>query len=322
MMCGDMNGTDSPGDQTGPAHRRPSVATSHRSSGPARRPRHRGPLVAVLVLVGVVAAGAVVVALGVVPGAARTAQPAGPGGAGHGQDDSRRVADQIVSVFENGDPEVRYDYVDDLDDGRGYTAGRAGFCTACGDLVKVVQPYTDRVPGNPLAPFLPELKRLAAQHSDDVGGLDGFQDAWVKAAADPAFRETQDHLVDELYFRPAAELARQSGVGTPLGLLVLYDTAIQNGISGEPEGMAGMAKRTTEVVGGTPGTGVDEMRWLRAFLGIRRDVLLHPADPTTAEVWRASVGRVDALGRLIDQGQTQLQPPITINPFGRPQTIN
>ena len=237
------------------------------------------------------------------------------------QDDHRRIADQIISVFENDDPEIRYDYVADLDDGRGYTAGRAGFCTACGDLDKVVERYTDRVPDNPLAPFRSELARLAGEQSDDISGLDGFEQAWEQAAADPAFREIQDDLVDELYYRPAVELARQNGIGTPLGVLILYDTAIQHGTSSDPEGLAGIVKRTVTVAGGNPSTGVDEMEWLRTFLGIRREVLQNPNDPETAEVWRASVGRVDVLRTLIDEGRWQLDPPITIRPFGRSHTI-
>jgi chitosanase len=86
--------------------------------------------------------------------------------------------------------------------------------------------------------------------------------------------------------------------------------------------MVGIAGRTAQAADGTPASGVDEMEWLRVFLGIRRDVLLNPADPETAEVWRASVGRVDALRKLIDEGQAQLRPPITISPFGRPHTID
>ena len=41
-------------------------------------------------------------------------------------------ADQLISIFENGIPEIQYGYAEDLDDGRGITAGRAGFCTGWG----------------------------------------------------------------------------------------------------------------------------------------------------------------------------------------------
>src|SRR5579862_8416717 len=46
----------------------------------------------------------------------------------------RRRADQIISVFENDTIELQYGYTEELDDGRGLTAGRAGFTTATGDL--------------------------------------------------------------------------------------------------------------------------------------------------------------------------------------------
>ncbi len=68
----------------------------------------------------------------------------------------------------------------------------------------------------------------------------------------------------------------------------------------------------------SPITGMD---WLRVFLGIRRDVLVNPSDTETADVWRASAGRVDVLRTLVEEGRSQLQPPITVNPFGRPHPI-
>ena len=45
-------------------------------------------------------------------------------------DEQRDIADQIISVFENNDPVINYDFIGNINDGRGYTAGRAGFTTA------------------------------------------------------------------------------------------------------------------------------------------------------------------------------------------------
>jgi chitosanase len=236
----------------------------------------------------------------------------------------RRIADQMVSVFENNDPTLRYDYIRNLNDGRGFTAGRAGFCTGCGDLDQVVHSYTSAAPDNPLAQYLPELDRLATASSDDITRLDGFTDAWKQTAADPMFRRVQDEMVDQLYYQPAAEVARQDGVHTPLGIVALYDTAIEHGVGTGPDArdaLSGIVTRTISVTGGTPASGVDELDWLRAFLTVRRDTLQNPTDPATAEVWRASVGRVDTLRSLLDEGKSSLQPPITIRPFGKEFTL-
>jgi chitosanase len=243
-----------------------------------------------------------------------------PGAAG--PEAQRRVADQIVSVFENNDPTIRYEYVQDLGDGRGYTAGRAGFCTGCGDLNALVARYTEQVPDNPLERFRPELARLAQQHSSDTSGLPGFEEAWRQAASDSRFRDLQDGLVDELYYGPAEALAQRTGVQTPLGIAIAYDTAVQHGMGTDPDGLPAIVERANTLAGGTPATGVPETEWLQSFLTVREEVLEDPANANTARVWRASVGRVHALQELLDEGNLDLEPPITINPFGTAHTLS
>ncbi len=228
----------------------------------------------------------------------------------------RHVADQILSVFENSTTTIRYDYIEDIGDGRGYTAGRAGFCTACGDLLDVVRQYTAADPDNPLAGYLPALRRLAADWSDSHDGLDGIEDAWREAAADPAFRQAQDTVNDRLYYDPAMELARQQGVRSPLGLVVVYDTAVQHGLGDGPDTLDSIIERTVGSAGGGPADGVDERSWLAEFLAVRRETLENPGSDDTAEVWGQSVGRVDALRQLLDEGNLELRTPLTIEPFG------
>ena len=53
-------------------------------------------------------------------------------------------------VFENEDTTLKYGYIQNLDDGRGFTAGRAGFTSANGDLLHVIKTYTSLEPNNPL----------------------------------------------------------------------------------------------------------------------------------------------------------------------------
>jgi chitosanase len=84
-------------------------------------------------------------------------------------EDQRELADQIISVFENDTPVIDYAYAENLDDGRGITAGRAGFTSATGDMLEVVERYTGIVPVNPLAAYLPRLRV-------GLSRLPGFQD--------------------------------------------------------------------------------------------------------------------------------------------------
>src|SRR4051795_2892953 len=72
----------------------------------------------------------------------------------------RLRVDKLISEFENSTPVIQYCYVEALDDGRGYTVGRAGFTSATGDLLEVAEAYTKKVSDNPLAGLLPRLREL------------------------------------------------------------------------------------------------------------------------------------------------------------------
>ena len=79
---------------------------------------------------------------------------------------------RLVSTAENSstDWKAQYSYIEDIDDGRGYTAGIIGFCSGTGDMLELVQAYTATEPGNPLAPYLPALE--AVNGTDSHEGLD------------------------------------------------------------------------------------------------------------------------------------------------------
>src|SRR4051794_11446308 len=63
------------------------------------------------------------------------------------------IAMQLVSSAENSslDWRAQYKYIEDIGDGRGYTAGIIGFCSGTGDMLDLVQLYTDRKSDNVLA---------------------------------------------------------------------------------------------------------------------------------------------------------------------------
>lgn len=235
--------------------------------------------------------------------------------------DVRRRADSLVSVFENSTPDVRYDEVEALGDGRGYTAGRAGFTTATGDALLVVRRYVDDVPDSRLERFLPRLRALAAARSASVTGLDGFPAAWRSAARDPRFRAAQDAVSDELYFRPAMDRADAIGATANLTRVALYEAVVQHGDGEDPDGLAALVARATGTAGGTPADGVPESLWLKAFLDVRRADLLDPADATTADTWRASVGRADEMLRIWESCNLDFRGPLTVNPFGTEFTL-
>ena len=237
------------------------------------------------------------------------------GGSLASDDDRKRRAAQITSTFENSTTELQYDYAENIGDGRGITAGRAGFTSATSDLLLLVRRYTELKPDNPLAPYLPALE--AVNGTDSEEGLAGFIDAWTEAAADPAQRALQDDLVDELYFNPAMTLASDVGITTALGQAVMWDTMIQHGRGGE-NGTTAIIEETRTAMG--EDVDGNEAAWLGAFLDARLHHLGH-AYGDSADADASSTSRVDGLKGLIADGEFTLEPPLTWSAYGSTFTL-
>ncbi|UBQ45748.1 chitosanase [Bacillus velezensis] len=226
--------------------------------------------------------------------------------------DQKRRAEQLTSIFENGKTEIQYGYVEALDDGRGYTCGRAGFTTATGDALEVVEVYTKAVPNNKLKKYLPELRRLAKDESDDISNLKGFDSAWRSLGNDKAFRAAQDKVNDSLYYQPAMKRSENAGLKTALAKAVMYDTVIQHGDGDDPDSFYALIKRTNKKMGGSPKDGTDEKKWLNKFLDVRYDDLMNPSDEDTQDEWRESVARVDVFRDIVKEKNYNLNGPIHV----------
>src|SRR5207249_1627684 len=152
-------------------------------------------------------------------------QAAAAPAAGGGLDEPHKkdIARQIVSSNENSslDWRAQYKYIEDIHDGRGYTAGIVGFCSGTGDMLDLVQLYANRKPGNILAKYLPALRKVngTASHT----GLDpNYPRDWRTAAKDPAFQKCQDDERDRVYFNPSVSQAKADGLRA-LGQFRYYD---------------------------------------------------------------------------------------------------
>ncbi len=235
--------------------------------------------------------------------------------------DQRRVADELVNVFEYSTTSARYDMCGDLGDGRGLTCGKIGFTTSSTEVRDVVDAYTGRVPDSPLARHRPRLRELADGGSASTSGLDGFAGDWAAAAGDARFRAAQDSLADRLTFDPALAAARRLGIRTPLGVAILLDTAVQHGTSDDPDGLPALIRGTNAKADGSPADGVAEKTWLLAFLDVRRADLRNPHDEDSRDVWAESVDRVDALHGLVDAGEHRLAAPVELDVDGDGYTL-
>ncbi|MEV4325817.1 chitosanase [Microbispora rosea] len=223
--------------------------------------------------------------------------------------EKKEIAMELVSSAENSslDWKAQYKYIEDIDDGRGYTAGIIGFCSGTGDMLDLVELYTARRPGNVLAKYLPALRKVNG--TDSHRGLDpNFPKDWRTAAADPVFRQTQNDERDRVYFDPAVAQAKADGLRA-LGQFVYYDAMVMHGPGSDPVSFGGIRK-TAMKKARTPAQGGDEVAYLNAFLDVRKAAM-------KTEEAHSDTSRVDTAQRVfLKNGDLDLDPPLRWKVYG------
>ena len=106
----------------------------------------------------------------------------------------KEFAMQLVSSAENSslDWRAQYRYIQDIHDGRGYTAGIIGFCSGTGDMLEVVRAFTRAKPHNGLRRFIPALRRVNGSASHEGLGK-RFVAAWRRALGQFAYYDAVVH---------------------------------------------------------------------------------------------------------------------------------
>ncbi|MEW9529585.1 chitosanase [Microbispora sp. NPDC049125] len=236
-------------------------------------------------------------------------QVAAPAHADLTDPEKKEIAMELVSSAENSslDWKAQYKYIEDIDDGRGYTAGIIGFCSGTGDMLDLVELYTGREPGNVLAKYLPALRKVNGTDSHKGLGA-GFMKDWRAAAADPAFRQAQDDERDRVYFNPAVKQAKADGLRA-LGQFVYYDAIVMHGPGTDPVSFGGIRK-TAMKKAKTPAQGGDEVTYLNAFLDARKAAM-------KTEEAHSDTSRVDTAQRIfLKKGNLDLDPPLSWKVYG------
>lgn len=220
----------------------------------------------------------------------------------------KEIAQRLVSSAENSSLnwQAQYGYIEDIGDGRGYTAGIIGFCSGTSDMLDLVQRYTRLAPDNPLASYLPALRRVDG--TDSLRGLGGLPEAWLAAARDPRFQQVQHELRDEMYFDPAVEQARADGLRA-LGQFCYYDAMVMHGPGDDPDSFGGIRAAALRRAL-PPAQGGDEVTFLHAFLDVRREAMRR-------EDAHEDTSRVDTAQRaFLQDGNLDLQLPLRWSVYG------
>ncbi|MED7950823.1 chitosanase [Streptomyces sp. BE303] len=262
-----------------------------------------------------VAAPATVAAAGV--GHAAQTAPAAVRIAAVGLDDPHKkdIAMQLVSSAENSslDWKAQYKYIEDIKDGRGYTAGIIGFCSGTGDMLELVEHYTDLKPGNILAKYLPALRKVNGTESH-AGLGSAFERDWATAAKDAVFQQAQNEERDRVYFNPSVSQAKSDGLRA-LGQFIYYDAIVMHGPGTSSDSFGGIRKAAMKKAK-TPAQGGDETAYLKAFLDARKVVMKQ-------EDAHSDTSRVDTAQLVfLNAKNFDLNPPLKWKVYGDSYSIN
>jgi len=211
----------------------------------------------------------------------------------------KQTAQSILNIFETGVVRGDYGKVTVIAGDTGHlTFGRSQTTLGSGNLFRLLKQYCDNHGarfGERLQPYLPLLE--AGDISLDTDGV--LHNILRATADDPVMRDTQDQFFDQVYWQRAARAAQKMNIHSPLGVALVYDGYV-HGSWGR------MRDRTNQQAGTLAALG--EQQWLKAYVRERRAWLAgHPR----ADL-RATVYRMEAFQRLIDQDSWGLELPLVV----------
>jgi len=176
-----------------------------------------------------------------------------------------------------------------------------------GDMLSLVRSYIAARPHNSLARFLPALRRVNGTASHRGLGRP-FVAAWRRAADDPVFRRLQRRQRDRRYFNPAVRRAEADGLGT-LGQFIYYDAMVMHGPGTSHASFGGLRARAAARAR-TPARGGSEVRYLNAFLSVRRRLM-------RTESKHGNTSRIDGQQRVfVRRRNLDLDPPLVWHVYG------
>ena len=211
----------------------------------------------------------------------------------------KQTAQAILNIFETGAVLGEYGQVTLIAGDTGHlTFGRSQTTLGSGNLYRLLQRYCAN-PGarfsDPLESWLPRFQAIDLS-LDNEKHLHNILRA---TADDKVMRDTQDEFFNQVYWQPAERAATVNGIGTPLGVAVVYDSFVHGS-------WKAMRDRTNQQAGSLSAMG--EKAWIKAYVAIRHNWLAtHPRSDL-----RKTVYRMEAFQRLIEQGRWGLELPLVV----------
>ncbi len=209
----------------------------------------------------------------------------------------------LVSSAENSsiDYGTQYSYIEDIGDGRGYTAGIIGFTSATGDLLKVVEKYVAlKASDNILEKYITALKQVNGSDSHEGLG-DAFIADWKEAASDQELIQAQNIIIDNSYLHPAVEFANEDGLSV-LGQYIYYDALVVHGPGDDQDSFNGI-RVAAQKLSDTPAHDGSEKDYLLSFLEIRTKIM-------EKEEAHSDLSRIRTQRKFIEESNYTLSLPL------------
>jgi len=232
--------------------------------------------------------------------------------------EKKELAMELVSSAENSslDWKAQYSYIEDIQDGRGYTAGIIGFCSGTGDMLQLVKGYTETKSENLLAKYIEALERVNGSDSHEGLG-EVFEDDWEAASEDADFQEAQNKIRDDMYFNPAVDQAAKDGLSV-LGQFIYYDAIVMHGPGDGSvpyeESFPGIREAAINKAK-SPADGGNEAIYLTSFLDERDKVM-------KLERAHEDLSRTIAQRKFLKEENYSLQKPLEWEMYGDPFKID
>jgi len=214
----------------------------------------------------------------------------------------------LVSSAENStlNYKKQYGYIEDIGDGRGYTAGIIGFTAKTGDLRDVVLHYQKLRLNNRLTKYLPALKNVQGSASHKGLGKAFVRD-WKLAANDKKFIQAQNKVLNQQYMEPALKAAKKDDLGA-LGQYIYYDALVVHGPGNNADSFGGIRKQAMKIAK-TPSQDGSQSTYLREFLKVRSKVMLK-------EKAHQDLSRLNVQLQFIHEKKFKLQRPLNWKMYG------
>ncbi|KAJ2721278.1 hypothetical protein GGI07_004058 [Coemansia sp. Benny D115] len=192
----------------------------------------------------------------------------------------KNLAFQLTNVFQIGNIKFQYGNCEKDNEGKGYAAGIANFCTGTGDAWEVIQAYHKINGGSDeFSKYDKVLAERAKSGSGSIAGLEGFCDVWKGTGVNQKFWSAQGEVYDKLYYTPSQNFADKLGMKLSVSQAAMYDAAISRGTSNSTGSLGGMISETNkgitkDISGDSNSTlkigkySVDEVKWLGMFLDV------------------------------------------------------